>query len=328
MKNAGISRRSIVLAAAGVGFAGATRAQLSNGSQVVKILVGFPAGQATDIVARLLANKLPAVTGANYIVDNKPGQGGSLAMGALAKSQADGSVMMLTHMSAVATNPHMYKSVPYDSMKDFEPVGLLGDLPFVLVCNSSMPFSNVEQLVRYAKENPGKLTNASSGNGTVSHLAMEDFKRRAGIDILHVPYKGSGPGLTDVVAGQVSLALETAAAVQPFVQSGRLKALGVGTTTRMSTMPNVPTIAEQGFKDFSAVTWLMLLYPAGTNSKVVASTLAAMNKAMQTPDVDARMRQIGTIPRFSKSPAEATAFVRSEYAYWGEAVRRSGVQLD
>ncbi|MEJ8851521.1 Bug family tripartite tricarboxylate transporter substrate binding protein [Variovorax rhizosphaerae] len=236
--------------------------------------------------------------------------------------------MMLTHMSAVATNPHMYKSVPYDSLKDFEAVGLLGDLPFVLVCNPSMPFSNLEQLVRYAKENPGKLTNASSGNGTVSHLAMEDFKRRAGIDILHVPYKGSGPGLTDVVAGQVSLALETAAAVQPFVQSGRLKALGVGTSTRLSTMPNVPTIAEQGFKDFSAVTWLMLVYPAGTNGQLVASTFTAMNKVMQTPEVDARMRQIGAVPRFSKSPAEATAFIRSEYAHWGEAVKRSGVQLD
>lgn len=328
MKNAGINRRTIVLAAAGMGLVGAARAQSSRGSQVVKIIVGFPAGQATDIVARLLADKLPAVTGGNYIVDNKPGQGGSLAMGALAKSPADGSVMMLTHMSAVATNPHMYKSVPYDSLKDFEPVGLLGDLPFVLVCHPSMPFNNVEQLVRYAKDNPGKLTNASSGNGTVSHLAMEDFKTRAGIDILHVPYKGSGPGLTDVVAGQVSLALETAAAVQPFVQAGRLKALGAGTTKRLTTMPNVPTIAEQGFKDFSAVTWLMLLYPAATDKQLVAGTFAAMNKAMQTSEVDARMRQIGAIPRFSTNPAEAAAFARSEYAHWGDAVRRSGVRLD
>ncbi|NDZ17184.1 tripartite tricarboxylate transporter substrate binding protein [Variovorax sp. WS11] len=328
MKNAGINRRTVVLAAAGIGIAGATQAQVSKGSHVVKIIVGFPAGQATDIVARLLADKLPAVTGGNYIVDNKPGQGGSLAMGALAKSPADGSVMMLTHMSAVATNPHMYKSVPYDSLKDFEPVGLLGDLPFVLVCHPSMPFNNIEQLVRYAKDNPGKLTNASSGNGTVSHLAMEDFKARAGIDILHVPYKGSGPGLTDVVAGQVSLALETAAAVQPFIQSGRVKALGAGTTKRLSTLPNVPTIAEQGFKDFSAVTWLMLLYPAATDKKFVAGTFAALNKAMQTTEVDARMRQIGAIPRFSTSPAEAAAFVRSEYAHWGEAVKRSGVRLD
>lgn len=328
MTNANINRRTLVLAAAGMSIAGATLAQVAKKSQIVKIIVGFPAGQATDIVARLIAEKLPAVTGDNYIVENRPGQGGSLAMGTLAKSSADGSVMMLTHMSAVATNPHMYKSVPYDSLKDFEAVGLVGDLPFVLVCNPSMPFNSIEQLVKYAKENPGKLTNASSGNGTVSHLAMEQFKLRAGVDILHVPYKGSGPGLTDVVASQVSLALETAAAVQPFLQSGRLKVLGVGTTKRLRTMPNVPTIAEQGFKDFNAITWLMLVYPAGTDKQLVSNTYAAVNKAMQTPEVDARIRQIGAIPRFSTSPAEAAAYIRSEYASWGEAVKRSGVRLD
>lgn len=328
MTNAGIDRRTLVLAAAGMGVAGATQAQVSRGSQIVKIIVGFPAGQATDIVARLLADKLPAVTGSNYIVDNKPGQGGSLAMGTLAKSPADGSVMMLTHMSAVATNPHLYKSVPYDSLKDFEAVGLLGDLPFMLVCHPSMPFNNVEQMVRYAKENPGKLTNSSSGNGTVSHLAMEQFKLRAGVDILHVPYKGSAPGLIDLVAGQVNLALETAASVQPYLQSGRLKALGVGTTRRLASMPNVPTIAEQGFKDFNAITWLMLVYPAGTDKQLVANTFAAVNKSMQTPEVDARMRQIGAIPRFSTSPTEAAAYIRSEYGYWGDAVKRSGVRLD
>ncbi len=328
MKDFGIKRRAIVLAAAGMGVTGAAQAQPVKGSRVVRIIVGFPAGQATDIVARQLADKLPAVTGSSYIVENKPGQGGSLAMGALAKSAPDGSVMMLTHMSAVATNPHMYKSVPYDSLKDFEAVGLLGDLPFVLVAHPSTPFSNIQELVQYAKKNPGKLTNASSGNGTVSHLAMEDFKRRAGIDILHVPYKGSGPGLTDVIAGQVSLALETAAATQPFIQSGRLKALGAGTTNRLSAMPNVPTIAEQGFPDFRAVTWLMLLYPAGTDRQLVAGTFAAMNKAMQTPEVDAYMRLIGAIPRFSASPAEAADYLRSEYAHWGETVKRSGVRLE
>jgi tripartite-type tricarboxylate transporter receptor subunit TctC len=328
MTDFGIRRRAIILGAAATGVAGALQAQPVKGSRVVRIIVGFPAGQATDIVARLLAEKLPAVTGGSYIVESKPGQGGSLAMGALARSAPDGSVMMLTHMSAVATNPHMYRSVPYDSLKDFEAVGLVGDLPFVLVTHPSNPFSNVQELVRFAKKNPGKLTHASSGNGTVSHLAMEDFKRRAGIDVLHVPYKGSGPGLTDVIAGQVSMALETAAAAQPFILSGRLKALGAGTVNRLSAMPHLPTIAEQGFPDFRAVTWLMLLYPAGTDRQLVAGTFDAMNKAMQTPEVDAHMRKIGAIPRFSASPAEARDYIRSEYAYWGEAVRRSGVRLD
>ena len=231
-------------------------------------------------------------------------------------------------MSAVATNPHMYKSVPYDSLKDFEPVGLLADLPFMLVAHPSLQVTNLAELIAYAKANPGKLTYASSGNGTVSHLAMEELKRRAGIDLLHVPYKGSGPGLTDTVAGQVSLALETVAAVTPFVQDKRLVALGAGTPNRAPTFPNVPTIAEQGFKGFSAVTWLMLLYPAGTDSKIVREMFDAMNKVMRTPEVENRIRQIGAIPRYSASPEEARAFVRSEYAYWGEAVRRSGVKLD
>lgn len=327
MKQVGIQRRSIVLAA--TSFSVATLVpHYAKAAQVVKIIVGFPPGQATDIVARLMAEKLPSVTGNTYVVDNRPGQGGSLAMGALAKSTADGSVMMLTHMSAVATNPHMYKSVPYNSLKDFEAVGLLGDLPFVLVCHPSLPVNSVQELVQYAKEHPGQLTNASSGNGTVSHLAMEELKRRSGMNILHIPYKGSGPGLTDVMAGQVSLALETAAAVQPLVQSGKLKALGAGTTQRLDFLPDVPTIAEQGFENFRAVTWLMLLYPAGADKNLVAQTAEAIKKTMQTTEVDARMRQIGAIPRFSSSSNEAAAYIRSEYAYWGDAVKQSGVRLD
>lgn len=328
MNAQGFTRRELVLAGGSLALAAGARAQPARPSPLTRILVGFPPGQATDIVARLLADKLPPITGGNYIVDNRPGQGGSLAMGVLAKSPPDGSVMMLTHMSAVATNPHMYKSVPYDALKDFEPVGLVGDLPFVLVCHPSMPFSNVQELVRYAKANPGALTNASSGNGTVSHLAMEELKRRAGIDIVHVPFKGSGPGLTDVVGGQVSMALETAAAVQPFIQSRRLRALGAGTATRLSTLPDCPTIAEQGFKDFRAVTWLMLLYPAGTDGRRVDTMFSALDQVLRAPDVDARMRQIGAIPRLSESSQEAAAYMRSEYAQWGDAVRRSGVRLD
>lgn len=296
--------------------------------KVVKIVVGFPPGQATDIVARLMADQMNGVTGNNYIVDNKPGQGGSIGLGQLAKAPADGSVMMLAHMSALATNPFMYKSVPYETLKSFAPVGLVGDLPFVLVCHPSMPFKDVRGLIEYAKANPGKLNNASSGNGTVSHLAMEEFKRRVGIDIVHIPYKGSAPGLTDVVAGNVALALETAAGVQPFVAGGKLRALGAGTTQRLAGVLDVPTLQEQGIANFNAVTWLMLLYPAGTPRDLIAATHAAMTKAMRTPQVEQRLRVVGALPRYSKSPEEADAYMRSEYAHWGEIVRRSGIRLD
>jgi tripartite-type tricarboxylate transporter receptor subunit TctC len=173
-----IKRREFVLATGAAALSGATLAQSS--PRNVRIIVGFPAGQATDSVARLLAEKLRVVTGDNYIVDNKPGQGGSLALGELAKAPPDGSVMMLAHMSALATNPHLYRTVPYNALKDFAPVGLVGDLPFVLVCNPEVRAKSLSELIAYAKANPGKLTNASSGNGTVSHLAMEELKRRAG----------------------------------------------------------------------------------------------------------------------------------------------------
>jgi tripartite-type tricarboxylate transporter receptor subunit TctC len=189
MTDARFSRRTVLISGAAATLGPSAFAQTAGSGKVVKILVGFPAGQATDIVARLLADQLRTATGDNYIVENRPGQGGSLALGQLAKAPKDGSVMMLAHMSAVATNPHIYQSVPYDSLKDFEAVGLVGDLPFVLVCNAALPFKNVQDLVQYAKANPDKLNNASSGNGTVSHLAMEEIKRKAGITITHIPYK-------------------------------------------------------------------------------------------------------------------------------------------
>jgi tripartite-type tricarboxylate transporter receptor subunit TctC len=327
MNNIDLRRRAILLAGGSMALASPLLASAQSG-KYVKILVGFPPGQATDSVARLIAEKLSVSTGITHIVENKPGAGGSLAMGQLAKSPNDGSVMMLTHMSAVATTPFMYRDVPYDSLKDFEAVGLVGDLPFMLVCHPSMPFKTVQELVAYAKANPDKLTNASSGNGTVSHLAMEEFKRAAGIKIRHIPYKGSSAGLTDVVSGNVSLALETATAVQGFVQSGRLRLLGAGTTKRLTGVLAVPTMAEQGFPDLTAATWLMFLYPAGTAKKTVQSTFNAVNKIVRDPVLDQKLIGIGLLPRLSDSPEQATAYMRSEYKKWGDTVKRSGITPD
>lgn len=323
-----VTRRKILLAGAAAACCGtgAARAAAATG-KTVRILVGFPPGQATDIVARMLAEKLAAETGDNYIVENKPGQGGSLGLGQLAKAPNDGSVMMLAHMSAVATNPHMYKSVAYDSTKDFSAIGLVGDLPFVLVANPSMPFKNVAELIAYAKANPGKLTNASSGNGTVSHLAMEEFKRFAGVDIVHVPYQGSSRGLTDVMAGAVSIALETAAATKPLIESGKLRFLGAGSAQRLDGILEGPTLREQGVQNFSASTWLMLMYPTGVSQQLVDQNFSALKKVADTPDFKNRLRSIGALPRFSENPAEANAYIQSEFRYWGEVVKRSGVSL-
>lgn len=331
MKDIQIRRRQLILG----GMAAATGAALgvpgiaSAQGKVIKILVGFPPGQATDSVARVLTEKLRAATGDNYIVDNRPGQGGSIAMGALAKSPADGSTLMLTHMSAVAATPHLYKSVPYDTLKDFEACGLVGDLPFMMVVNPSLPIKSVKELVEYAKANPEKLTNASSGNGTVSHLAMEEFKRRAGnLKIVHVPYKGSSQGLTDVVSGNVSMALETAAAVRPFVEAGKLRLLAAGTRRRMAAPLDAPTLTELGYGDFNASTWLMTLYPANTPKPIVKATFDHVNKIVKDPEVEARLLQIGLITRTSASPEEAQNYINTEYKFWGDVVKRSGAKLD
>lgn len=327
MKRISIHRRLLLAGVAAASLCGAGAALAQN--KTVKIIVGFPAAQATDNVARMLTEKLRAQTGDTYIVENKPGAGGSLAMTQTAKSPNDGTVMMLTHMSAVATNPHLYKNPGYDSTRDFEAVGLVGDLPFVLAVNASLPIHSVADLVKYAKANPGKLTNASSGNGTVSHLAMEEFKRRAGIEAMHVPYKGSSPGLSDVAAGNVSMALETAAAVRPLLESGRLRVLAVGSRQRLpGVYANVPTLAEAGFKDFNASTWLMMIYPAGTPKATVQKTFAALNAVLKEPQTQQQLMTIGAIPRSSASPEEAAAYIRTEVKHWGEVVQRSGVSLD
>lgn len=325
-------RRRLLLAGAAAAAVAGTRmagAQSAQSARTVKIVVGFPAGQATDSVARMLTEKLRAQTGDTYIVDNRPGTGGSVAMSQVAKASNDGATMMLTHMSAVATNPHMYKSPGYDSLKDFEAVGLVGDLPFVLAVNAALPVQNLAELLKYAKDHPGKLSNASSGNGTVSHLAMEEFKRRAGINVLHIPYRGSSPGLSDVAAGTVSMALETAAAVRPMMEAGRLRTLAVGSRQRLPGIyANVPTMVEAGFKDFYPSTWLMVVYPAGTAKQLVQTTFKALDTVLKQPDTQQKMQVIGAIPRSSSSPDEAAAYVKSEVAYWAEIVKRSGVTLD
>ena len=298
----------------------------SSSSKVVKVIVGFPAGQATDQVARLMSEKLQQFTNDNYIVENRPGQGGSIALGQLARSSNNGTVVMLAHMSAIATNPHIYKSINYDSQKDFSAVGLVGDLPFVLAVNPNIPVKNLKELVDYSKSTNAQLSNSSSGIGTVSHLALEEFKRRAGIQSLHVPYSGSVAGLTDVIAGNLTMALETASAVRPHVESGKLRVIAVGSSKRLGGVyKEIPTFIEQGYKDFTAATWIMFIYPQGTPKSEINSLYSALTKVMSNPEVEQKLISLGCIPRTNSSVDEANQYLQKEFINWGDIVSRNNV---
>jgi tripartite-type tricarboxylate transporter receptor subunit TctC len=323
-----IVRRRLGAAAAGAAFLAASGLARSQGgaAQTVRILVGFPPGQATDTVARLVAERLAAALGQPVIVENRPGQGGSLVLGVVAKSPPDGLVMTLSALAAYSVNPHLYHNVPYDTLKDFDPVGTVADLPLAMVVNPSLPVHTLPELVAYAKARPGQLAHPSSGNGTLSHLLMEDFKRRAGIRMLHVPYQGSAKAMTDLVAGQVQVGLDTISVTEPLVRAGRLRMLAVGTLKRLPTLPDVPTIAEEGYPGFEAVAWVGLTAPAGTPLAWRERVNAELQKMLAASDFQAKLTAINAMPR-PGSVADFGKLLRTEYERWGRIVRESGVQV-
>lgn len=295
--------------------------------KTVKILVGFPPGQATDSVARMIAEHFTADFGQPFIVENKPGQGGSVVLGQLARSPADGTTLTLSALAAYSVNPHLYRNVTYETLRDFDPIGTVADLPLTLVVNPSLPVKSVAELIAYAKARPGDLSHPSSGNGTLSHLLMEDFKRRAGIRMLHVPYSGSAKAMTDLVGGQVQVGLDTLTVTQPLVEAGRLRMLAVGTATRLPALPTIPTIAELGYPGFEAVAWIGLSAPAGTPLSWRRKINGSLQKALQTPAFLQKMRAAGASPR-PGTVDEFGSLLRTEYVRWGRIVKQSGVQAD
>jgi len=296
-------------------------------AEVSRIVVGFPAGQATDIVARLIAERIGPLLGETLIVENRPGQGGSIALAALAKSQPDGRTMVLAPLASLVANPHLYKSVGYDSLKDFAPVALIADLPMLLVVNPSMPVKTVPELIAYAKANPDKINYSSSGNGTLSHLGMEDFKRRAGIAMLHVPYRGSPPAMTDLMAGVVNAGMDTVTVTQPFIQSGGLRLIASAYSKRVPEFPDTPTMAEQGFPGFGLAAWLGFVVPAGTPPERVAALSEAIVKVVQSDEIGQKFTTLGVMQR-TAGPEGFGEFIKSEYSRWGEIVKATGARVD
>ena len=313
-----------LIAAAAVLLLGFTSARAA---EISKIVVGFPAGQATDIIARLIAERIGPILGETFIVENRPGQGGSIALSQLAKTAPDGRTLVLAPLASMVANPHLYKSVGYDTLKDFAPVTLVCDLPILFVVNPSLPVKNVAELIAYAKANPDKINYSSSGNGTLSHLGMEDFKRRAGVSLMHVPYRGSPQAMTDLVAGMVSAGMDTVTVTQPFVQAGSLRAIASAYSQRITGLPDVPTLAEQGFPGFGIAAWIGFVAPAGTPKERVDALNAAVSKVVQTEEIAEKFATLGVIQRLM-GPAEFADFIKSENARWSDVVKAAGVRVD
>jgi tripartite-type tricarboxylate transporter receptor subunit TctC len=316
-------------------FAAAAHAQPAAGAQAypsrpLRLIVPFPPGGSTDILGRALGQKLAEGLAQPVVIDNRPGAGGSIGSEAAAKAAPDGYTLMMGQLGPLAVSPGIYKNLPYDPVKSFAPVSLMAIVPSVLVVNTAQPFASAAELIAYAKKNPGKLTYGSAGTGSTSHLTTEYFKLATGTDILHVPYKGVGPMLTDLIGGQLTMGINGAPAVMPHVTSGRLRALAVTSLTRVPSLPNIPTLDEaagagSGLKGFEANGWYGIVAPAGTSREIVARLNAEIRRAIDTPELRARLDAEGAIPA-ADSPEAFAAFIASEIARWGSVLKRAGIE--
>lgn len=292
----------------------------------VKIVVGYSAGGAVDAVARSVGQALQGSLGQPFVVENKPGAGTNIAVKSVIDSPPDGYTLLMA-ANALAANMALYQPAPFDAEKDLVPVSLVGRVPVVIAANANAPFSSIKELIAAAKAKPGSISFASPGNGSTPHMAIEFFKRAAGISLLHIPYRGGSPALTDVIGGQLPLVAVNALEVQPHVKSGRLKVLAVLSANRTSVFPNVPTIAESGFPGFEASVWYGLVAPAATPKPVVAKLHAEVQKALQTQVVRDRMAAVGgeVLPG---SAEQFAALIRSERLRYEKLVREANIKPD
>jgi len=292
----------------------------------VKLVVPFPAGGATDVVARALAQRLTAELGQTFVIDNKPGAATAIASEYVSRAAPDGYTIMMGASSALVNNRFLYKKLSYDP-DAFELISLVCVTPLVLVANTALPVDNVQSLVQYAKANPDKISYASYGTGTISHLATALLALRSGVRMSHVPYKGSSEALPALVGGHVNLYTDTVITSAPLLKAGKLKALGVTTAKRTALLPNVPTIAEQGFPGYEMVPWLGLVAPKGTPSEVVERLRVAMSKVMQTPDFIAELASAGAeLPSQGLGPTEFAALVKSDIPQTGKLIKQVGIE--
>ena len=293
-------------------------------SKPLRIVVPYPPGGANDIVARALQPALAASLGQPIVIENRGGGATQIGTEAVARSAPDGTTFLLTNI-ALGANPSLFAKLPYDTAKDLAPITLISTVPLVLVVHPAVAAKSTADFIALAKARPGSLNYASAGNGSANHLAMEMFRASAGIDVVHVPYKGFGPAMTDLLGGQVTSAFATTLASLPHVRAGKLRALGISTAKRSAAAPEVPTIAESGVPGFDVSEWQMLLAPAGTPSAIIDRMQREVAAALRQDDVKTRMTELGASP-VGSTPKEAEAFLRSELARWADVAKRVGIK--
>jgi tripartite-type tricarboxylate transporter receptor subunit TctC len=296
-------------------------------SRPIRIIIPFPPGGAADVVARVLGQRINELHGQPLVLDNRPGAGGNLGAELAAHAQPDGYTLLMAPTSVYAVGASLYQKLTYDLVRDFAPVSMVANNPHVLVVNMQVPVNSVAELIALAKAQPGKLSVASQGLGTVSHLEGELFRTMAGIEWLHVPYKGSTPALTDLLGDQVQVFFDSVVASRPHVQGGKLKALGVTASKRTVVWPELPTIAEAGLPGYAAESWFAVLAPAATPPEVVALLNKAVVTIMAEPATIERLLAAGLEPT-SSTPEAVTAHIKSEIAKWAPIVKASGARLE
>jgi len=293
----------------------------------VRLIVPQAPGSSSDTLARIVAIELTKQLGQQVVVDNRPGGALTIGMDLTAKATPDGYTIGYAPVGALAIGPHMVRKLPYNVLKDFQPVAQTASNYLLLAAAPSLPYRSVRDVIDYAKQNPGKLSYASSGNGTPGQVGMELFKSMTGTQIVHIPYKGGAAGIADLIAGQVQLMMEGLNSITPHAKAGRVRALGVSGAKRSEALPDVPTIAEAGVPGYEASTWNGIVVPVGVPRAIVNKLNAAINQALASPSLKARFAAIGADPA-QGTPEQFAELIRTEYAKWGEVIKRSGAKID
>ncbi len=311
-----------------LGFcAAATQAQTSYPAKAVRVIVPYAAAGSTDSTARLISQSLSARLGQQFIVENRPGAGGTIGHDAVAKAAPDGYTLLFSAAGPLTVTPHTYPKLAYEPIKGFAPVKLIATAPLLFVVNSRLNFTSVSDVIREARARPNALSYGSFGNGSAAHLAGEHFRTLSAIDIVHVPYKGSAPALTDLIAGQIDMMFDVLVTALPHVRSGRLRALAITSAERSALLPDVPTMQQAGVAGFDAGTWFGLLAPAGTDVAIIGRLSETLDQILVQPEIRAAIMQ-GGAEVAAGTPQQFAAFFASEFEKWGKVVRQAGIRAD